>query len=530
MWQRTNAHIQPTLWPSPGLHAPWRWPSILIATVRSAVLVGIGIRTVLVEVDVSRGLPCFDLVGLPDSAVRESRDRVRSALRNSGFPFPVARITVNLAPGDVRKVGPIFDLPIALAILAAQGGLPPQALNDWLVMGELALDGSVRAVRGVLCVAASVDTHKTRIMVPAANAHELELPGAIVGTAVATLTEAVQVFRGQKPAQIVAPAHSSPEPDRNPPIPIQGQEAAKRALQVAVAGGHHALLVGPPGSGKTLLAEQLVYTLPKLTPAQRLEVSQVYSAAGLLPAGEALPQYPPLRAPHHALTKAALLGGGNPVRPGELSLAHHGILFLDEVAEFQRDTLEALRQPLEAGFIEIARSGTTYRLPCRIALIAAANPCPCGWLGDERHACTCSPSAITRYRRRLSGPLLDRIDLYVPVGPAEAADLLAPTFAVDPWQDMQRAVARARATQSGRNPGASLNAYDPTPLVKAIEGLPGDVRDLLRAGAERLGLTGRGVLRAVRVARTIADLAGSEAVALDHMAEAIGYRLPPYME
>ncbi len=394
----------------------------MLATLQSATVFGVEACGVQVEVDVSFGLPAFTMVGLPDASVRESRDRVRSAIRNSGFEFPPHRITVNLAPADVRKAGAAFDLPIALGILAASGVVRRRQIDDLVVLGELSLDGAIQPARGVLPIAlAARRTGRSTLVLPAANVSEAAIVGDLRILAVGLLTDAVRAVddpAGTSPVLVppspapMSPAHSLAAGDF---ADVRGQLVARRALEVAAAGGHNVLLVGPPGAGKTMMAGRLAGVLPSLTIDEALEVTSIHSVAGLLPPGAGLVTSRPFRAPHHTISDAALIGGGTLPRPGEVSLAHHGVLFLDEMPEFDRRVLEVLRQPLEDGRVTIARVARTAVFPARFTLVAAMNPCPCGYLGDPTHACRCTPLQISRYRNRLSGPLRDRLDLVVEV-------------------------------------------------------------------------------------------------------------------
>lgn len=506
----------------------------MLARVHSATLVGIDAVPVDVEVDVGPGIPMCAIVGLPDVAVREARERVRTAIRNAGYEMPARRVTVNLAPADLRKAGPAFDLPIALGILTATRQLPAQALAGCVVVGELSLDGLVRPVAGVLNVALAARARRARaLMVPAANAGEAALVDGVTVHPVGSLEDlAGRLVRGEAlpvhPTGAPAPAAPAPDAAGIDLTDVRGQAHARRALEIAAAGGHNLLLIGPPGTGKTMLAHRLPTILPPLARDEALEVSRIYSAAGRLAPSAPLVSERPFRAPHHATTLQGLIGGGSPPAPGEVSLAHLGVLFLDEVAEFHHDALESLRQPLEEGRIIIVRTSGAIALPARCMLVAAMNPCPCGHLGDPRRACGCTPSQRARYRARVSGPLLDRIDLHVEM-PALSGEELASAGPVAGSADVRAGVLGARAVQSARaaafGVAGTLNATMPAAAARACCVLDPESRALLRQAVERLGLSPRAYYRLGRVARTIADLDGDASIAARHVAEAIGYRM-----
>ena len=504
----------------------------MLATVLSCATVGLDGLLVQVEVDVGQGQPGFFVVGLPDAAIQESRERVRSAIRNSGARFPHGRVIVNLAPADVRKEGPAYDLPIALGILAASGQAraDEDVLRESLVVGELGLDGAVRHTNGILSmVSLAREGGLRRVFVPQDDAPEAALVGGIDVIPIASLTDLLTHLDGTAP---LAPHRAAP-PDLADEATyagtdlahIKGQEQVKRGLEVAAAGAHNALMTGPPGSGKTLLARALPSILPRLAFAEALDVTKVYSVAGMLPAGTPLVRARPFRAPHHTVSHAGLVGGGRWPRPGEISLAHRGVLFLDELPEFDGRVLEVLRQPLEDKIVTISRASGTLTFPANVMLIAARNPCPCGYLGDPVRACTCSNATIERYHKRLSGPLIDRIDIHLDV-PRVPYEKLSDDRTGEPSSAVRARVEAARAVQTARFAGTAVatNAEMAPALVRAHCALDAAGEGLLRAAMRQLHLSARGYHRVLKLARTIADLAGAERIAATHLAEALQYR------
>lgn len=494
-----------------------------VCRARSLALVGVDAVPVEVEVDISSGLPGFSIVGLPDAAVQEARERVRVAISNAGYKFPARKVVVNLAPANLRKEGPTFDLPIALAILAASGVLRARVLEGCAIAGELSLDGGVRGIRGALSMAErAYEEGLPRLLLPARNAAEAACMGRVEVFGVESLREAVEFLEGGvriEPAVPEADEGLGEEEGEDDFADVVGQDFAKRALEVTAAGGHNVLMCGPPGAGKTMLARRLPGILPPLTLQESIEVTKVYSAAGQTD-GRLL-RVRPFRSPHHTISTSGLAGGGSNPRPGEVSLAHHGVLFLDELPEFSRKTLEVLRQPLEDGRVTIARVAGTVSYPARVTLVCSMNPCPCGYAGDTHHECRCSAAQMERYRSRLSGPLLDRIDLFVNVPRPRRRELRGAPRAEGSARIRERVVA-AREVQLRRQgvPNAALGGRK---LRETCE-LDGEAEALFSAAIDRMGLSGRAHDRILRVARTVADLSGEARISVDHLAEALNYR------
>ena len=504
----------------------------MLATVLSSALLGIDAYIVKVEVDVAGGLPAFSTVGLPDSAIKESRDRVTAAIKNSGFYFPQTRITANLAPADIRKAGSAFDLPIAIGVMAATNQVDPARLENAMILGELALDGNIRGIQGGLPIAITAKENGIQnLILPAENAKEAAIVEGVNVYPVASLAEAVAFLNSEteiapEPYTLNTDEHKKERAETHLDLlDVKGQEHVKRAIEVAAAGGHNLIMIGPPGSGKTMIAKRIPSILPRLSMDESLETTKIQSIIGILPSDTPLVVTRPYRSPHHTISDAGLIGGGNVPRPGEVSLAHNGVLFLDELPEFRRNVLEVMRQPLEDRQVTISRAAASLTYPANFMLVAAMNPCPCGFFSDPNRDCKCTPTQIQNYVSRISGPLLDRIDIQVEVPAVKYAELSAETTG-EPSTQVQERVEDARQIQQQRFADTTIhaNATMESKQIREYCKVDDQAQDLLRVAINQLGLSARAYDRILKVARTIADLDRNPNIEAVHVSEAIQYR------
>ncbi len=504
----------------------------MLSKILSSAVVGIEAYRVEVEVDIANGLPAFSIVGLPDTACRESQDRVRAAIKNSGYHFPSKKITVNLAPADLKKEGSAYDLSIAIGVLVADGVIPQEAVEGKIFCGELSLDGRIRGVPGVLSRAAAVlrENPESGFFIPSVNVKEALCVSGIAVYAVETLLQLTQFLKGEIAlitAKESARPHSAEDMDRNHLnfADIKGQMHAKRGLEIAAAGGHNVIMIGPPGAGKTMLAKRIPGILSSITFDEAIETTKIHSVAGLVSQKNALLSTRPFRDPHHTISGVAMVGGGPYPKPGEVSLAHHGVLFLDEIAEFKRNVLEVLRQPLEEGKITISRAASTYTFPARFMLVAAMNPCPCGYFTDPKKECNCTSVQIKNYMSKISGPLLDRIDIQLEVPCLKVGEITQKSKG-EASSAIRERVEKARSRQRARysSDGLSSNAeLEPKQLEKFCQ-VSEEGESLLKMAIQELGFSARAYHKSIKVARTIADLEGSESIEAPHVSEAIHYR------